>query len=95
MEQVATGTTQPVRLRGADQPNPLIPILWLVAILAGSFILGLVGGVIVLILAAMWVYSDTKKRGIGKWLWVWTLLFAILALPFYAYRLHQLQRAVR
>jgi hypothetical protein len=82
---------QIVRLEEVNQPNVWLPILWLVVLLASSFLLGWLG-VIVLILATVWVYKDSKNRKLGDSLWILTLLFAIVGLPLYAYRLHQLRK---
>ena len=82
---------QIVRLEGADQPNVWLPILWLIVLLASSLLLGLLG-IVVLVLATVWVYKDSRKRKLGDSLWILTLLFAIVGLPLYAYRLHQLRK---
>jgi hypothetical protein len=73
-----------------SRPNALVPILWLMAIFAAGLIFGFVGGLIITVAATVWVYSDSKKQGVDESLWVVTLLFAIVGLPLYAYRLHQI-----
>lgn len=70
-----------------------IPILWLVAILVGGIIFGILGGLVLLIAATMYVYYNSKKFGVGGSTWILVLIFAIVGLPWYAYELHRLQRA--
>lgn len=82
---------QIVRLEEANQPNVWLPILCLIVLLASSLFLGLLGFV-VLVLATVWVYKDSRKRKLGDSSWILTLLFAIVGLPLYAYRLHQLRK---
>jgi len=82
--QIAPSQPQP-------QPNEWLPILWLILIVIASFLFPWIGGVIVLVAAAIWVEHTSKKYGVevGEGLWALILLFAIVGLPLYAYRLHQ------
>jgi len=68
-----------------------LPILWLILIVIAGFFFTVIGGVIALVAAAIWVNRDSKKYGVevGEGLWALILLFAIVGLPLYAYRLHQ------
>ena len=69
-----------------------IPILWLVVILFFGLLSPFaLSALMVLPFATIWVYLDSKKHGLSESLWLVTLLFAIVGLPLYAYRLHQLR----
>jgi len=79
--------------KASSQPNAWVPILWLVAILLGSLVFWLAGPVL-LVIATIWVYFDSKKRGVGGSPWLVTLLFAIVGLPMYAYELHKVRKTM-
>ena len=89
----AVGARPPIiQTESRPQPNIATRFLWLFAILAAGFLFSWIGGAIVLILATIWVYYDSKKYGLDDSLWLITLLFAIVGLPLYAYRLHQISK---
>jgi len=85
---------RPVRVSEFDV---WIPILWLVVILfCGSLsnprVPGWAGGFTMLSLATIWVYYDSKKRGMKNEFWIATLLLAVIGLPWYAHKLHKLRK---
>jgi len=69
-----------------------VPILWLVAILAGGYLFGIFGGLVLLVAATIYVYYNSKKFGVKGSRWLLTLILAIVGLPLYAYELHKLRK---
>jgi hypothetical protein len=69
------------------------PILFLFGIIFLGMVNGLLG-LVALVGASAWVYYDAKKYGVGGpgALVIVTFLAAIVGLPLYAYRLHQLRK---
>jgi len=88
--QIVTGQAQHPSV---DDFAVWIPILWLIAILVGGAIFGILGGLVLLIVATIYVYYNSKKFGVGGSTWILVLIFAIVGLPWYAYELHRLQKA--
>ncbi len=94
-KRLESGVRQPQSI-AARQPisaTPAwVPIVWLIAILIAGMV-DLFLGVIALVGVTIWVYRDSKKysiRGSPVLLAVVTFMLAIVGLPLYAYRLHQL-----
>jgi hypothetical protein len=89
---VVTGKSPTPASTGVSEFDVWKPILWLVVILFLGYLSPLaLMGLIILFFATIWVYRDSKKHGLSESLWIVTLLFAIVGLPLYAYRLHQLR----
>jgi hypothetical protein len=89
---IVTGESLTPPSTGVSEFDVWKPILWLVVILFLGYLSPLaLMGLIMLFFATIWVYRDSKKHGLSESLWVVTLLFAIVGLPLYAYRLHQLR----
>ena len=92
--QSCAGRSQPVERPTAPtvgESDVWVPILLLVAM----FILGLFSwilGLLVLIVATVYVHYDSKKFGVGGGRSLVVFVFAIVGLPLYAYDLHKLRK---
>jgi len=90
---IVTGKPETPRSARVSEFDVWIPILWLVIILLFSSerAQGWIGGLLMVFLATIWVYHDSKKRGMKNEFWIATLLLAAIGLPWYTYRLHKLR----
>jgi len=88
---------QPKR-QSVNEFDVWLPILVLIGVIFGASIFGLGGNIwmpwVLLFIAAIYVYKDAKKHELqDPWVYpVFTFLFAIVGLPYYAYKLNELRK---